>query len=162
MSNVHATPVQAAQSDIAAALLAVGHRLDQASLMLTAGALLALVLVPLATWPRISLYLVILFGLAEHFFALRTTFDQRVFSAWSKRWKQNTNALENDLAAFDQTLAEGGLRPSTANTPRPLTDRITGARRLLRHQGLCLTMQLIPWLLASLLVIRESSIPKPC
>lgn len=154
MSEAPATDDLAAQAGIAAALLAVGRRLDLAGQLLMAAALLALMLAPLALGPRLALLGVVGAGLAEHIFALRTAFDQPIFAAWSRRWLAEGADPAADLAAFDQALADATLRP--AGEPRPLAERIVGARHLLRRQGLCLMLQLTAWLLAVLLVIRSS------
>jgi hypothetical protein len=148
------TDTRAAQADIAAALLAIGKQLDRASLALTACALLALLIAPLASFPRLGLLLTVIAGLGECVFASRTAFDCYIFSTWARRWQQPAAKPEATLGAFDHALAAAGLRKTKTDRTRPLADRIGGARRLLRWQGCCLIVQFFGWLLAVLLVIQ--------
>lgn len=145
---------EAAQAELAAALLAIGRQLDRASLALTVGGLLALVIAPLASPPRLGLLVAVFAGVFEFSFACRTAFDERIFSTWARRWRQTDTAPEETLAAFDRALASSGLRKTPAAPNRPLADRIAGARRLLRKQGACLMLQVLAWLVACGLVIR--------
>lgn len=142
----------AAQAAIAAAFLALGRSLERGSLLLTAAALLALVVAPLAFQPRLGLCLAVAAGLAAQFFALRTAFDRPLFAAWACHWLEPGADPEADLAAFDAALAATSLRPAIAAPLRPLADRISGARRLLRRQGLCCIVQIAGWLGAVLAV----------
>lgn len=141
---------------VTAALLALGRQLDRAGLALTAAALLALVLAPLPWMAGAALLGVVLLGLAEHWFALRTAFDVPVFAAWARLWRQGDAEPETDLADFDAALASLGLRPSAEGPLRSLQARARGARRLLGRQALCLGLQVAGWLAAvSLLMIHR-------
>lgn len=128
-----------------AALLALGRPLDQGALLLTATALLTLGLRPTILPPGFCLFLVVIAGLAEHFFALRTTFDQPVFAAWGQRWREPGASPEVDLADFDAALVRTGLRAAPSQS-RSLDERVAGARRLLWRQGLCCVLQVAGWL----------------
>lgn len=145
---------ESVQAELAAALLAIGKQLDRLSLALTASALLALVIAPLASLPRLGLLVAVFAGLFEFSFACRTAFDQRIFTTWARRWRQTDTAPETTLAAFDHALATSGLRKTPAAPSRSLADRIAGARRLLRKQSACLVLQVLAWLLSCGLVIR--------
>lgn len=142
----------AAQAAIAAAFLALGRSLERCSQLLTAAALVALVVAPLATPARLGLYLAVAAGLAAQFFALRTAFDRPLFAAWADRWQKPAADPTGDLMAFDAALAAAGLRPAATGSLRSLADRIDGARRLLRRQGLCCIVQVVAWL-ATLLAV---------
>lgn len=144
----------AAQAQIAAALLGLGRRVDLASLMLTTAALVVLALAPPPALACAALLLAVAAGLGEHFYAMRTAFDAPVFAAWARRWQAGAGDPEHDLAAFDQALAEGGLRAAPAGAVRPLPERIAGARRLLKRQGLFLLLQLAAWLAAVAIILR--------
>lgn len=143
---------EAAQAEVAAALLGLGRRLDLASLLLSAAALVVLGLAPPPMPACSALLLALAFGLAEHYHALRTAFDATVFAAWAARWHAGGDPLQ-DLAAFDQALAGGGLR-AAPDTVRALPERVAGARRLFRRQGLCLLLQLAAWLAAVAFILR--------
>ena len=138
------------QAETTAALLALGGGLERLALVLTATALLALVLSPPATGLRLCLLGVVITGLAAQFFALRTAFDQLLFAAWARRWREAGSDTEADLAAFDAALAAIQLRLAPGGPPRPLTDRMAGARRLLQQQALCCVLQIAAWLAAVL------------
>lgn len=144
------TPVgnAAAEAEVAAALLSLGRTLERGSLLLTAVALLALIIAPLTLLSRQGLFLAVLAGLASHWFALRTAFDQPLFAAWARRWREPGADIAADLSAFDAALAASGLRPGTAGPSRPLAARIAGARDLLRRQGFCCAFQVLGCLLA--------------
>lgn len=121
-------------------------------MLLTAAALLALVVAPSALLPRLGLYLAVAAGLAAQFFALRTAFDQPLFAAWARHWQQPEADPQVDLATIDAALATAGLRPAATGPLRPLAERIAGARRLLRRQGLCCIVQIAGWLAAVLVI----------
>lgn len=142
----------AAQAAIAAAFLGLGRTLERGGLLLTGAALLALVVGQPALLPRLGLYLAVAAGLVAHFYALRTAFDRPLFAAWARHWQEPEADPAADLAAFDAALAAAGLRPAAAGPLRPLADRIAGARRLLRRQGLCFILQIVGWLAALLAV----------
>ncbi|KAF1038558.1 MAG: hypothetical protein GAK35_03766 [Herbaspirillum frisingense] len=143
----------AAQADIAAALMGLGRRLDAASLMLSAAALIVLALTPPAPWACAALLAAVVAGLGEHAHALRTAFDAPLFAAWAQRWQARDADPQADLSAFDQALADTGLGPAGAGATRSLQARIAGARRLLQRQGLFLVLQLAAWLGAVALII---------
>lgn len=146
-------PEAAAQAENAVACLALGQGLERLSLVLTAIALLALVIAPLPLAPRLALWVAVVAGLVAQYYVLRTAFDRPVFAAWARRWRQPGAEPEADLAAFDAALAAAGLGPSSAGPVRPLADRLAGVRRLLRRQGLCCILQVVAWLVAALLPI---------
>lgn len=146
----------AAQAVVAAALLGLGRSLERCSLLLTVVAFVALVAVPLAPLPRLGLCLAVTAGLAAQFFALRTAFDQPLFAAWAYRWRTAEAEPEDDLIAFDSALTAAGLRPTATGPLRPLIERIAGARRLLRRQGLCCIVQIAGWLATCLAIALTS------
>ncbi len=139
-----------------AALLALGDKIERISLLLSAVALLALVTTLLAIAPRLCLFLALAAGLGEHFFALRTAFDYRIFTTWAQRWQTPSADQAADMAAFDASLATLGLGTVNTAPPRSLAERLAGARRLLRCQGLCWLLQLYAWLSAALIVALEN------
>lgn len=142
----------AAEAEITAAMLSLGRTLERGSLLLTAVALLALIIGPLALLARQGLFLAVLAGLCSHWFALRTAFDQPLFAAWARRWWEPGADIAADLRAFDAALAASGLRPDTAGPSRPLAARIAGARGLLRRQGFCCAFQVLGCLVAVLAI----------
>jgi hypothetical protein len=128
-----------------AALLEQGHRLDALSRLLTAGAIILLLLLAMFAPAMPSgpsalagggLVLAILLGLIELYFAFRVGFDAALF-----RELAAGKALTG-LGPLDASLAGLGLRRETAGS-RTLEDRIRGARMLLRRQTLCLALQLV-------------------
>ena len=125
---------------VAAALLEQGRTLDALSRLLTAAALVALLLLaalaPLsAAIAWIILGLTIALGLGEIYFALRVGLDAAIFRALAA---QDTGP---DLPARDRSLqGQGWLPPSTGG--RPVEERIAGARRLLTRQAALLGAQI--------------------
>jgi hypothetical protein len=126
---------------IAAAWLEQGRIIDGLSRLLTALALLALVLLagfaarpsPLA-WAILGV--AILAGGAQIYFAIRVGFDAALF-----RWLSSQPAGP-DLNAFDTTMQNQGLLPPD-KAGRPLGDRIAGARRLFGRQTALLVVQIV-------------------
>ena len=125
----------------AAALLDQGRTVDRLSRLLTAAALIAILIGPaVATQPPWMLIgsavLVTLAGLAETYFAIRVGFDAALFN-------QVANASEApDFAGTDAALTQLGLLPITKHR-RPAGARIAGARRLFRFQILLLVVQVL-------------------
>jgi hypothetical protein len=125
----------------AAAFLDQGRTIDRLSRLLTAGALMAILIGPAITaqppWMLIgSAGLVTLAGLAETYFAIRVGFDAALFS-------QAANAPETpDFAGADAALTQLGLLPATKQR-RPAGARIAGARRLFGLQILFLVAQVV-------------------
>ncbi len=143
----NASPSAAAQAEITAALLALGRHIDLASLLLICAALVTLGAAAQPLTSRIALAGIVLLGLAEHFHALRVAFDAAIFSRWAARWQAADATPEADLAAFDLALVATRLRAAPASpSPRPLTARIAGARRLLLRQAACCMLQGGIWL----------------
>lgn len=125
----------------AAAFLDQGRTVDRLSRLLTAAALVAILIGPaIATQPPWLLIgsaaLVTLAGLAEIYFAIRVGFDAALFS-------QVANASEvPDFAGTDAALAQLGLLPATKHN-RPAGARIAGARRLFNLQIFFLAAQVL-------------------
>lgn len=121
---------------VVAALLAQGRRIDRLSRLLTAAALIALLVLPVsfglpATLPTAALAAVALVGFAEMYLAFRVDFDAALFARL---------AHDPDTAGLDRGLLAIGLLPA-AKAGRPLGDRARGAQRLLFRQGICLAAQ---------------------
>ena len=72
---------------MAAAFLGLGRTLEWGSLLLTAVALLALVVGQPALLPRLGLYLAVVAGFAAQFYALRIAFDRPLFAACARNWQ---------------------------------------------------------------------------
>jgi hypothetical protein len=133
-----------------AALLEQGRALDGLSRLLTAGAVILLLLLapfvdqmpPETSELAGALALAVLLGLAELYFAFRVGFDAALFRQLA------TGPALTGLDALDASLTRLGLRPGAAS-PRPLDDRIRGARKLLRRQALCLVLQLATMVVAA-------------
>jgi hypothetical protein len=132
---------------VAAALLDQGRRVDGLSRLVTATALLALMLLP--ALPQHSsrllpviLAIVALLGLAETYLALRVGFDAALFAR-----------LASPIDGFDLDRLDGALPrlwPALrSQTGRPMAERIAGARRLLGRQGLLLMAQMALILVAA-------------
>lgn len=126
---------------VAAALLEQGRIIDGLSRLLTALALLALVLLagfaarpsPLA-WAILGL--AILAGGAQVYLAIRVGFDAALF-----RWLAS-QAAGPDLSAFDTAMQDQGLLPPD-KAGRPVGERIAGARRLFGRQAALLVVQIV-------------------
>jgi len=125
----------------AALFLDQGRTVDRLSRLLTASALVAMLIGPaMATrppWVLIwSAALVTLAGLVEIYFAIRVGFDAALFN-------HVANASEAaDFVSTDAALAQLGLLPDTKRS-RPAGARIAGARRLFRWQTLFLAAQVL-------------------
>jgi hypothetical protein len=124
---------------VAAALLDQGHRADGLSRLMTAAALVALMILP-AVPGRWSVLLpvmvgvVALVGLSEAYLAMRVGFDAALF----RRLAGDPGGF--DLNRLDSALLRLNLVPP-AKTGRPFAERVTGARRLLQWQGRMLALQ---------------------
>lgn len=124
---------------IAAALLDQGRRADGLSRLVTAAALIALMV-----WPAMPgrppvlvqaiLGVVALAGLGESYLASRVGFDVALF----RRLVDRRDAF--DLDRLDSALLRLDLIPP-AKTGRPIAARVAGARRLLQWQGRLLGLQ---------------------
>jgi hypothetical protein len=114
-----------------AALLDRGQVVDGLSRILTAAALVGLLLAPLATRPSWVLVacamLVALAGLAESYLAMRVGFDAALFRQVARE------AQPGDFTTTDAALTSLGLLPGI-KLGRPAGARIAGARRLLQLQ----------------------------
>jgi hypothetical protein len=124
---------------IAAALLDQGRRADGLSRLVTAAALIALMV-----WPAMPgrppvlvqaiLGVIALAGLGESYLASRVGFDVALF----RRLVDRRDAF--DLDRLDSALLRLDLIPP-AKTGRPIAARVAGARRLLQWQGRLLGLQ---------------------
>ncbi|MBS1160965.1 MAG: hypothetical protein H6R15_3384 [Proteobacteria bacterium] len=139
-----------AQAAIGAALCETGQRIDAWSRLFTAIALLACVLpAPCSVWPFL-LVGILLAGLAQVFYALRTGFDRAIFAHWLA---QPENTAITGLAAFDQALLVARLAKRLPE--RTLGERVAGVRRLVLGQLLALGGQIAGTLgAAALLLLR--------
>jgi hypothetical protein len=125
----------------AAAFLDQGRTIDRLSRLLTAGALVAILIGPvIATRSPSTLIgsaaLATLAGLAETYFAMRVGFDAALFNQVA-----NPPAAP-DFVATDAALTQLGLVSVTKHS-RPAGARIAGARRLFRLQILFLVAQVL-------------------
>jgi hypothetical protein len=129
-----------------AALLDQGRLIDGLSRVMTAAALIGLML-----WPAIggplrlavgTMLLVALAGAIELVLAIRVGFDAALFH----RLAQGTGSLDG----LDGALAELGLLPR-AKAGRAAAARARGARRLLLRQGTMLAVQLALAILGTIL-----------
>lgn len=116
---------------VLAAWLGAAGTLGPWSLLLDAAALAGWFWLPLTAGTRLALAAVLLLGLLQRGLQLRLVFDQRLFAALAE-------ARIADPAQVDAGLQQ--LRLRTAR-PRPFTDRLAGARRLVRRQGLVVALQ---------------------
>jgi hypothetical protein len=124
----------------AACLLDQGRVVDGLSRLLTAAALLVLLLPAVLPagpqrLPAVILAAVALLGMVETFFAVRVGFDAALFH----RLSAGPDAL--DFTNLDNALMRLGL----ASEPRPgrsTTDRVAGASRLLYRQATMLALQI--------------------
>jgi hypothetical protein len=140
-----------------AALLEQGRALDGLSRLLTAGAVMLLLLLAFfadqmpfrpSALLAAALALTALLGLAELYFAFRVGFDAALFRQLA------ADPAPNGLEALDASLAALGLRPATAHS-RPLEERIRGARKVLRRQALCLALQLATIIITATILALE-------
>jgi hypothetical protein len=125
----------------AAAFLDQGRAVDRLSRLLTAAALVAILIGPAIAirppWILIeSAVLVTLAGLTEMYFAIRVGFDAALFNQVA-----NAPAVP-DFAGFDAALTQLGLLPTKTHR-RPAGVRIAGARRLFGLQILFLAAQVL-------------------
>ncbi|MDM0106722.1 hypothetical protein QTH97_17380 [Variovorax sp. J22R24] len=72
-------------------------------------------------------------GLAERYFGLRLRLDTALFEGLAR-------GTIGSFAALDGALQGLGLR-RTADTPRPIADRIAGTRQLMQKHGILVTLQ---------------------
>jgi hypothetical protein len=123
---------------IGTALCDTGQRIDAWSRLLTGAALLACALpAPMNGW-RYWLAGVLLAGIAQLYYALRTGFDRAVFAHWASLPEESFPAA---LTAFDQALVDAGLAKVCKD--RSLSERLAGIRRLVQRQMLALAGQII-------------------
>lgn len=120
-----------------AALLRAGQGLAWLGLLLAAVAALGMLMRPV---PLLAAVLVL--ALPERYSALRVALDARLFAAWG-------DGRIASLAGMDAALAALGRTPA----PRPLSQRLRGARRWLAWHAACVTGQLLlllwgamPWM----------------
>lgn len=122
---------------VLAALLAGQGALARWSLWLSALSLAALCLGPATGGSALLLAAVALLGLPERYLAFRLRLDRRLFDALAA-------GRIADLSTLDRALAHAGLRAAPADAPRPLDDRLSGTRRLLRrHAGVVALQSLL-------------------
>lgn len=91
--------------------------------------------------------LLVLLGLAQHYWAQRVALDAELF----QQFAQSPERLEIHAAQLDSALAQLGLRPGD-KVPRAWSERGRGALRLLRVQLFWLLGQ---YLLALLLILAQ-------
>jgi hypothetical protein len=140
-----ADPSGLAQADldlaaVAAGLLDQGSRIDGLSRLLTAGAFVTLMLLPIlpkTSWllPAI-LVAVALLGFGEIYLAIRVGFDAALFRHLA------SDPKGFDLERLDRALAQLELVPE-AKAGRGIDERIAGARWLFGWQGLVLAAQAV-------------------
>ena len=80
--------------------------------------------------------LILLFGLAQKYWAQRVAIDAQLFSVLARE----AHDFEHTAAQLDTALHTLGLAPAPT-TARSLNDRSRGALALLRKQALCLAAQ---------------------
>lgn len=126
-----------ALASIGTALCETGQRVDAWSRLFSAAALLACALpAPVSGWPLL-LAGVLLAGVTQLVYALRTSFDRPVFALWAS---QPEHCSPAGLVAFDHTLRQARL--AKAGRERSLAQRVAGVRRLLQRQLLALGVQI--------------------
>lgn len=132
----------AARAALATGLASVSRTLDGWSRLFAALALLGLFL-PVPAVPLWTPLLagILLTGLGQLYFATRIALDRPVFALWAERWCKPVD-YRDDLAAFDQALAELGWARTAPESP-DLATRLSGLRRLLRRQMTFLALQAI-------------------
>jgi hypothetical protein len=131
----------------AAALLDQGRIVDRLSRLLTAAALIGMLvgstLMAQPPWMLIVFAaLVALFGFTECYFAIRVAFDAALLH-------RIASASEPDFTGIDAALARLGLLPPEKRG-RPVEARVAGARRLFRSQLVALAAQVLVVIGASL------------
>jgi hypothetical protein len=122
---------------IGTALCDTGRRVDAWSRLLSAMALLACALPTPADGRAFVIAGIVLAGLGQLFYALRSGFDRAIFAHWASL---PDDALPAALAAFDQGLVASGL--GRTRPERPLAERVDGVRRLVSRQLLALALQI--------------------
>jgi len=135
---------KAVKASVVAGLLAIGVRFDIASVLLSLVACMLLVFYPLERLPTAAICLMLVAGVVQQIIAMRTAFDQYIFASWAQLWRTESVNTDDEMDSFDQALADIGLLPNV-NRTRSLDERITGALRLLRHQALCVALQVAAW-----------------
>lgn len=125
---------------VLAAWLQANCTLGAWSLLLSAVALAGWFWLPLGTAGQTALAATLLLGLLQRGLHLRLVFDQRLFAALSE-------ARVVSLEQVDAGLQQLGLRPAPT-MPRPLADRMAGARGLVRRQWLLVGLQTLALVLA--------------
>ena len=131
----------------AAAFLDQGRTIDRLSRLLTAAAVVAILIGPaISTQPPRMLIgcavLVALAGFAETYFAVRVGFDAALF-------RHAASASEaSDVTGIDEALTQLGLLP-IRKQHRPAIARVAGARRLFGVQVLFLVGQVLSILAAA-------------
>jgi len=101
-----------------------------------------------AVWrtpPAVALWLSLLAGLVQRYFALRVRLDTQLFG----QLYTDLAVSDQDLQRLDQGLALLGV--PTGQMPRGLRSRWTGALRLLRLQVICCVLQAVCLLAAGAL-----------
>jgi len=119
----------------AAALLEQGRVFEALSLLLSAGALAALLLVQGGLSAQGVLALALLSGFAQAYVALRVRFDAALFQALAD------GRYPAGLRDLDAALTMMRLRPS-GKAGRPASGRALGAKGLLLRQALLVLLQL--------------------
>jgi hypothetical protein len=121
----------------AADFLAQGRSVNRLSLAITAIALAVLLVPPFAA-AALGAAIVVIFGVAELFCALRVSFDAALF----RRLADEAADDRLDLTTFDNALR--ALRLMRARkTGQRIGDRFARARRLLIAQGVAVFLQLV-------------------
>ena len=125
----------------AAALLDQGRTVDRLSQLLTAAALIGLLLyaavIQLPERELIAcLIATALAGCVEVYLAIRVAFDSALFHQLA------TGSESPDFSDLDRSLTELGLLPATKHG-RPTRLRIDGAMRLMRLQVLAVVAQVV-------------------
>jgi hypothetical protein len=144
----------AAIARAAARLLASGRAVDLASTLTTIAVLvLAIVLVVVHHSPARHTWLlgvIVALGLAQKYYAVRVIFDSGLFNDLADAF-QRVGDQDNDkpLIELDRALVALGLRKMPEDPPRVLAERVTGAKRKLLLQALCLILQWLIFFAAS-------------
>ncbi|ALM84870.1 hypothetical protein [Bordetella sp. N] len=132
------------------AVLAQGRHAARMSLLLIVAAIVLLAAAVLRTpldadwsagWrnaPAAALWLSVLIGMVQRYYALRVRLDVQLFAQLYARPAVD----DQDLNRLDAGLALLGA-PSTDAAPRGLRDRWTGALRLLGRQLMCCGLQTV-------------------
>lgn len=146
---------------VQASLLRQGGQLDSLSVKLTLVSLVLLLLqqpLGFGLWQVVSLWLCIVLGLMQKYYALRVDFDAQLFSHLAAEIAQTSQSeaecgeqrLTAALAKLDQALVQQGLISCPDNT-RALAPRCKGAKSLLKRQVMCLVGQLSTMLIMGML-----------